>query len=76
MKRFLTLLLQGRLGRLYIYLVEKHLGTDVEHTYTRYLTQTTQSNLIGIDTGPHFNKITIEYPLETDSYSDKIKSYN
>jgi hypothetical protein len=51
-----------------------YMNISVEDTYLEYLSKTTQSNLIGIGTGPHFNKMTVEYPLEVESYWDKIIS--
>lgn len=48
----------------------------IEDMYPEYLTEMTQPNLIGIGTGPHSNKMAVEYPLEIESYSDKIKSCN
>jgi hypothetical protein len=74
-KFFPTLLMQGRLGCLYIYSVEKQSGAAVENMYLGYLTKMTRPNLIGIGMGPHSNKMAIEYPLEMESYSDKIKSF-
>jgi hypothetical protein len=36
------LFLQGRLGRLCIYSIEKHLGAAVEDTYPGYMTEMTR----------------------------------
>jgi hypothetical protein len=40
-KCFPTSLLQGRLGQLYIYAVEKHLGAVVKDTYLGYINEMT-----------------------------------
>jgi hypothetical protein len=57
-KCFPSSLLQGRLGRLHIYSVEKHRGgVAVEDMYSGYLTKMTCPNLIGIGTGSHYNKM-------------------
>jgi hypothetical protein len=52
----------------YTYNMIGYMNISVEDTYLEYLSKTTQSNLIGIGTGPHFNKMTVEYPLEVESY--------
>jgi hypothetical protein len=63
-----TSFMQRRLGQLYIYSINKHSGAAVEDTYPGYLSKTTRSNLIGIGTNSHSNKMVVEYPLEIESY--------
>jgi hypothetical protein len=41
--------------------------------YLGYMTETTQQAHVGVGISPHCNKMTVEYPLEIESYSDKIK---
>jgi hypothetical protein len=52
------------------------LGVAVDDTYLGYLTKMTLSNLIEISTGPHSDKMAVEYSSEIESYSDKIISSN
>jgi hypothetical protein len=76
-KCFPSSLLQGRLGFLYIYSVEKYWeGAAIKDIYPGYLTKMTQPNLIVIDTDPCSNKMMVEYCLEIESYFDNIKSCN
>jgi hypothetical protein len=67
---------QRRPDRLCIDSVEKHSGAAVEDTYPRYMTEMTQQALVGVDIGPHYNKMPVEDHLEIESYSDKTKSCN
>jgi hypothetical protein len=52
-----TLFVQGRLGRLCIYSVEKHSGAAVEDTYPGYMTEMTRHAHVGVDIDLYYNKI-------------------
>jgi hypothetical protein len=47
------------------------LGGGDEDMYTWYMIEMTQQTHVGVGIGPHYNKMSVEYLSEIESYSDK-----
>jgi hypothetical protein len=52
------------------------LSQSDEDMYPGYMTEVTQQAHVGVGIGPHYNEMVVEYPLQIESYLDKIKSCN